>query len=59
MWDGIFTQAGSEVTVKAADYNKKVAANGTFAFGFLASKHGGNAVPHDFTVNGVGCSTVG
>jgi hypothetical protein len=59
MWDGIFTQAGSEVTVKAADYNKKIAANGTFAFGFLASKHGGNAVPHDFTVNGVGCSTVG
>jgi cellulase/cellobiase CelA1 len=59
MWDGTYTQAGSEVTVKAAAYNKKVAANGTFAIGFISTWHGGNAEQHDFTVNGAGCSTAG
>jgi hypothetical protein len=59
MWDGTFTQDGSRVTAKAADYNKKVAANGTFAVGFLSSRHSGNAQPHDFTVNGARCSTSG
>ncbi|MER6121271.1 cellulose binding domain-containing protein [Streptomyces sp. NPDC001795] len=59
MWDGTFTQDGSDVTAKAADYNKKVAANGTFAVGFLSSWHGSNSEPRDFTVNGASCSTAG
>ncbi|MEU6367979.1 cellulose binding domain-containing protein [Streptomyces sp. NPDC046931] len=59
LWDGTFTQDGSEVTVKAADYNKKVAANGTFAVGFIGSWHGGNAEPRAFTVNGARCAATG
>ncbi|MFJ5530570.1 cellulose binding domain-containing protein [Streptomyces sp. NPDC093261] len=59
MWDGTFSQDGSEVTVKAADYNRKVAANGTFAVGFIAAWHGTNAEPHAFTVNGASCPTAG
>jgi cellulase/cellobiase CelA1 len=59
MWDGTYTQNGSRVTAKAADYNKKVTANGTFSVGFLSSWHGSNSQPHDFTVNGAGCSTAG
>ncbi|MET8782923.1 cellulose binding domain-containing protein [Streptomyces sp. NPDC049097] len=59
MWDGTFAQGGSQVTAKAAAYNKEVAANGTFAFGFLSSWHDGNAVPSRFTVNGHRCSTAG
>lgn len=59
MWDSAYTQTGSEVTAKAAEYNRKVAANGTFTVGFLASWHGANAKPHVFTVNGARCSTVG
>ncbi|MEW2464863.1 cellulose binding domain-containing protein [Streptomyces sp. NPDC046994] len=59
MWDGTFAQGGSQVTAKAAAYNKEVAANGTFAFGFLSAWHDGNAVPSRFTVNGHRCSTAG
>ncbi|MEU6097246.1 cellulose binding domain-containing protein [Streptomyces sp. NPDC047079] len=59
MWDGTFGQDGPQVTAKAAEYNKKVAANGTFAVGFIASRHGDNTAPHAFTVNGAGCSTTG
>ncbi|MGW1157857.1 cellulose binding domain-containing protein [Streptomyces sp. NPDC002519] len=59
MWDGIVSQNGPEVTAKAADYDKQVAANGTFAVGFVASRHGGNAAPRAFTVNGARCSTAG
>ncbi|UXY22650.1 cellulose-binding domain-containing protein [Streptomyces cynarae] len=58
MWDGTYAQDGPEVTVKAADYNKQVAANGTFAVGFLSSWHGSNAQPSAFTVNGARCTTV-
>ncbi|MFE9093374.1 cellulose binding domain-containing protein [Streptomyces sp. NPDC007264] len=59
MWDGTYAQDGSEVTAKAADYNKRVAANGTFSVGFLSSWHGRNTAPRDFTVNGARCSTSG
>ncbi|GAA3846188.1 cellulose-binding domain-containing protein [Streptomyces sp. NPDC003328] len=59
MWDGTFAQGGSRVTARAAAYNKEVAANGTFAFGFLSSWHDNNAVPSRFTVNGLRCSTAG
>ncbi|WP_055494631.1 cellulose-binding domain-containing protein [Streptomyces sp. TP-A0356] len=59
MWDGTYVQDGPKVTARAADYNKKVAANGTFAVGFIASWHGGNSRPRAFTVNGAGCSTAG
>ena len=58
MWDGTYAQDGPEVTARAADYNKQVAANGTFAVGFLSSWHGSNAQPHAFTVNGARCTTV-
>ncbi|MFF3904637.1 cellulose binding domain-containing protein [Streptomyces sp. NPDC001848] len=57
MWDGTYTQHGAEVTAKAADYDKQVAANGTFAVGFLSSWHGSNAQPRAFTVNGARCTT--
>ncbi|MEV6021908.1 cellulose-binding domain-containing protein [Streptomyces sp. NPDC052036] len=59
MWDGAYTQDGSEVTARAADYNKQVAANGTFAVGFNATWHGTNGEPRAFTVNGAACSTTG
>ncbi|MER6154812.1 cellulose-binding domain-containing protein [Streptomyces sp. NPDC001868] len=56
MWDGTFDQDGSEVTATAADYNKKVAAGGTFGVGFLGIWQGyDNPVPVDFTLNGKTC----
>ncbi|MFI6492108.1 cellulose binding domain-containing protein [Streptomyces sp. NPDC050564] len=58
MWDGTFTQHDSHVTATAADYNKSVAAGGTFAVGFLASWRDGNSVPGGFTLNGGSCTSV-
>ncbi|MEU9212569.1 cellulose-binding domain-containing protein [Streptomyces sp. NPDC048415] len=59
MWDGTFVQHDSRVTATAADYNKSVAAGGTFAVGFLASWHDGNSAPGNFTLNGGSCTTAG
>ncbi|MEU5597772.1 cellulose-binding domain-containing protein [Streptomyces sp. NPDC020298] len=56
MWDASVTQHGSRVTAAAADYNKSVAAGGSLSFGFLASWHGSNAAPYDFTLNGESCA---
>ncbi|WP_328544057.1 cellulose-binding domain-containing protein [Streptomyces europaeiscabiei] len=56
MWDGAFDQNGSQVAVTAADYNKTVAAGGTFGVGFLGIWQGyDNPEPVDFTLNGSPC----
>jgi cellulase/cellobiase CelA1 len=57
MWDASFTQDGSRVTARAADYNQAVPAGGSLAFGFLASWQGRNAPAYDFTLNGRPCGT--
>jgi hypothetical protein len=56
MWDGTFDQDGSQVTATAADYNKTVAAGGTFGIGFLGIWQGfDNPEPVNFTLNGRSC----
>ncbi|MFM9578376.1 cellulose binding domain-containing protein [Streptomyces caniscabiei] len=56
MWDGTFDQEGSKVTATSADYNKTVAAGGTFGVGFLGIWQGyDNPVPVNFTLNGKKC----
>ncbi|GAA3794359.1 cellulose binding domain-containing protein [Streptomyces phyllanthi] len=59
MWDGSYDQDGSRVTASAADYNRSVAADGTFGVGFLGSWEGDNSTPRNFTLNGDGCTTAG
>jgi hypothetical protein len=59
MWDGTFVQDDSHVTATAADYNRTVAANATFTFGFLGSWSGSNSAARDFTLNKASCATVG
>jgi cellulase/cellobiase CelA1 len=59
MWDATATQHGTRVLATAADYNKNVAAGGTFALGFLGSGKGTGSTPHDFTLNGESCRTAG
>ncbi|MDL5204525.1 cellulose-binding domain-containing protein [Streptomyces sp. ALI-76-A] len=56
MWDASFAQNGSRVTATAADYNKSVPADGSLAFGFLASWQAKNAPAYDFTLNGQSCT---
>ncbi|MFF3331056.1 cellulose binding domain-containing protein [Streptomyces sp. NPDC002888] len=55
MWDASASQNGSRVTATAADYNKTVPADGSVSLGFLASWHGKNSAPVDFTLNGRDC----
>jgi hypothetical protein len=57
MWDGTYTQHGSQVIATAADYNKSVAAGGSFAVGFNGTWQNGNTAPDAFTVNGRRCTT--
>jgi hypothetical protein len=58
-WDAWITQNGTRVSAEAADYNKNVAAGGTFAFGFLGSVRDANPAPYDFTLNGESCRVAG
>lgn len=55
MWDASSSQNGSRVTATAADYNKTVPADGSVSLGFLASWHGTNSAPVNFTLNGRDC----
>ncbi|MEV6479784.1 cellulose-binding domain-containing protein [Streptomyces sp. NPDC051576] len=57
MWDASVAQDGSRVTATAADYNKNVAADGSFTFGFLGTwNNSKNSAPYGFTLNGGACS---
>ncbi|MBK3578254.1 cellulose binding domain-containing protein [Streptomyces sp. MBT65] len=57
MWDASVAQNGSWVTATAADYNKNVAADGSFTFGFLGTwDNSKNSAPSGFTLNGAACS---
>jgi hypothetical protein len=56
MWDATVSQSGSRVTATAADYNKSVPADGSLAFGFIASWQGTNSPAYDFTLNGNSCN---
>lgn len=56
MWDASVAQDGSRVTATAADYNKNVAADGSFTFGFLGTwNNSKNSAPYGFTLNGASC----
>jgi hypothetical protein len=57
MWDASVAQDGSRVSATAADYNKNVAADGSFTFGFLGTwNNSKNSAPSGFTLNGTACS---
>lgn len=54
LWEGTYTQTGKNVCVKNVGYNGNLPANGTVAFGFIATNPGA-AVPTAYTLNGVAC----
>lgn len=51
-WNGIFSQSGTNVTVKNTSYNGKIPSGGKMAFGFQGSYNASNPVPTDITLNG-------
>jgi endoglucanase len=55
IWNAVYNQSGSEVTVKNTDYNKELPAGGSISFGINLTYSGSNAKPTEFTLNGNAC----
>jgi non-reducing end alpha-L-arabinofuranosidase len=56
LWNGSFTQSGSQVAVTNLSYNAAVATGASTAFGFNGAWTGSNPAPTSFTLNGVACT---
>ena len=56
LWNGTYTQSGSQVTVTNASYNGSIPSGGSANFGFNGSWNGSNPVPSSFALNGVTCT---
>jgi hypothetical protein len=57
LWNGAYTQSGQSVSVTNLGYNGSIPVNGNVNFGFNANYSGSNAIPANFTLNGVACSS--
>ena len=55
LWCGDYSQNGANVSVQNLSYNSTIPANGSVNFGFNISYSGSNAVPINFTLNGILC----
>jgi hypothetical protein len=60
LWNGSYTQSGSNVTITNASYNGTIAAGSTLnsSPGFNGTWNGTNTAPTAFTLNGSPCSVV-
>lgn len=56
LWNGAYTQSGSQVTVTNAPYNGALGTGASTSFGFNGSWSGSNPVPAVFTMNGTTCT---
>jgi hypothetical protein len=56
LWNGSYTQSGSQVTVTNASYNATIATGASTAFGFNGAWTATNPVPTSFTLNGIACT---
>ncbi|WP_182903479.1 arabinofuranosidase catalytic domain-containing protein [Microbispora sp. H10830] len=56
LWNGTYTQSGSQVTVTNVDYNGSIPSGGSTGFGFNGAFNGSNPVPTSFALNGVTCT---
>jgi hypothetical protein len=56
LWNGTYTQSGSQVTVTNASYNGSLATGTSTSFGFNGAFTTSNSVPSAFTLNGTTCT---
>ncbi|MGC9671144.1 arabinofuranosidase catalytic domain-containing protein [Planosporangium sp. 12N6] len=56
LWNGSYTQSGTQVTVTNAAYNGSIPSGGSVSFGFNGTWNGSNPVPTGFALNGVACT---
>ncbi|MEN8905980.1 MAG: cellulose binding domain-containing protein [Clostridiales bacterium] len=52
MWNGEYTQNGSNVSVKGLEWNSTIQPNNSTSFGFQVTYSGSNSKPSDISVNG-------
>jgi hypothetical protein len=53
IWNGVYTQSNTSVTVKNQSYNAPIASGNTVSFGFIITYSGTNTKPDSFTLNGI------
>jgi cellulase/cellobiase CelA1 len=60
LWNGSYTQSGSNVTVTNASFNGTIAPGTSLSSepGFNGTWNGTNSAPTAFTLNGIACSVV-
>ncbi|MEN8907397.1 MAG: carbohydrate binding domain-containing protein [Clostridiales bacterium] len=51
VWNGVFTQDGTNVSVSNVEWNSSIPVSGTVSFGFNLSYSGTNSTPTNFVVN--------
>src|SRR4051794_17506676 len=56
LWNGTYTQSGSQVTVKDAGWNAAIPAGGSSSFGFNGAWGSANVAPTSFALNGTACN---
>ncbi|NUR03562.1 MAG: arabinofuranosidase, partial [Streptomyces sp.] len=56
LWNGSYTQSGTQVTVTNASYNGSLATGASTSFGFNGAYTTSNPVPSTFTLNGAVCT---
>ncbi|TQS18761.1 arabinofuranosidase catalytic domain-containing protein [Microbispora sp. KK1-11] len=56
LWNGTYTQSGSQVTVTNVSYNASIPSGGSTGFGFNGAFNGSNPAPTSFALNGVTCT---
>jgi hypothetical protein len=56
LWNGSFTQSGTQVIVTNASWNGALATGGSASFGFNGAWTAANPVPSNFSLNGVACN---
>ncbi|WP_432872329.1 arabinofuranosidase catalytic domain-containing protein [Microbispora rosea] len=56
LWNGTYTQSGSQVTVTNVSYNGAIPSGGSTSFGFNGAFNGSNPAPSSFALNGVTCT---
>ncbi|GIH15262.1 arabinofuranosidase catalytic domain-containing protein [Rugosimonospora africana] len=56
LWNGSYTQSGSQVTVTNASYNASIPTGASASFGFNGTWNTSNPAPSSFALNGVTCT---
>jgi len=58
LWNGTYTQSGTQVTVSNVSYNATIATGANTSFGFNGAWTSSNPVPSSFALNGTTCTGV-